>query len=1145
MIRKISTEIKSNKGDHLININKELLLLKTAIEQSPGSILITKQDGEIEYVNPAFSRITGYSSEEVIGKKPSILKSDYHPSTFYKVLWETISRGENWTGQFRNKKKNGTLYWEEATIAPILSDNKITHFICTKEDITERKDTYEALIASEKQFRTLAENAPVIILKVNSAGVISYINQKIDIPNFSQLKGSSIYMHIDAKYHAITKKNLELAFKKKRNTSFELSINTNQTDSHFSVVIAPIIENNNVITAIIILQNITEIIGSREAIIASEKKYRLLAENVADIIWLMDPCFNYTFFSPSVERLTGYTLEEIMAFPSSYFLPEIPQSFRSLLTAKKESHHFLTDTESKLETRLKTRDGKLIWLESKIQPVFSEDGNFEGYIGVSRDITIQKLSIIALQESEEKFRSFFENTNAMILLIDPMTGKIESANKSAQTYYGYNIDEIRNVSFYDINISPRNVIDENIENILSGKTKMVLLRNMLKNGRIRDVEVYPTPVIIGEKTLLFTIVQDITRRKKAISALKESESKKLALLKIIPDIIYVISRSLILLDIYVDKPSKLILPPEKLVGKKFLQILPKEMRKKFHNYIDLAFKTHQIQSFDYSFLKRDEQVFEEARLIVSGQDELLIIVRDITNLKRSESELKRAWEEAEKANHAKSAFLANMSHEIRTPINAIVGFTELLDNEINDNRLKNYLSSIKSSSKTLLSLIEDLLDLSKIEAGELTIKREPINIRVIIQEIQRMFWFKMEQKKLGFSVSVSSKLPDILFTDELRMRQILINLIGNALKFTDSGHVKVRISFKNKSADTDKKLIDLIIDVIDTGIGIPTEFQKQIFEAFKQQDDQDTRKYGGTGLGLAITRRLVEMMKGTINVISELGKGSTFTVKLFNIEIAESIMRSETEKIPVLKKIFFENATILIVDDVVTNRVLMKEIIKGKNLVFFEAINGIEAKDMVIAHKPDLVLLDLNLPLMSGFEVAAFIKNDLNYNKIPVIAMSATQLTEKEKNKEKYFDAFLSKPIKVNELLQLLRCFIPYHENTITQYKKVDRKKLTGIFNLPFSDKVILEAAMLRILESYRNIQETSSFDEIKVFASQIMHFASNYSIDILQQVAERIMDAAENFDIEEISNHLEEIPHIITTIKLEIKENEGYSGDQ
>ncbi|PID27170.1 MAG: hypothetical protein CR982_06875 [Candidatus Cloacimonadota bacterium] len=256
-----------------------------------------------------------------------------------------------------------------------------------------------------------------------------------------------------------------------------------------------------------------------------------------------------------------------------------------------------------------------------------------------------------------------------------------------------------------------------------------------------------------------------------------------------------------------------------------------------------------------------------------------------SQLEETNKNLILAKEEAEYATKVKSEFLANMSHEIRTPLNAVMGFTDLLNTMIEDDKQKSYLDLIKTNGSNLLTIINDILDLSKIEAGKMTLNYEPLNIRNLFESIKDIFCINIIDKNIEFNISIDDNIPTNLILDEIRLRQILFNLIGNAIKFTNSGSVDIKLKILSK--DEEKNLCDLQIDVNDTGIGIKRSSLEKIFDSFVQQDGHNTKKFGGTGLGLAITKRLVEIMGGEISVKSELNKGSSFTVKLFGIKTDE------------------------------------------------------------------------------------------------------------------------------------------------------------------------------------------------------------------------------------------------------------------
>jgi signal transduction histidine kinase len=258
----------------------------------------------------------------------------------------------------------------------------------------------------------------------------------------------------------------------------------------------------------------------------------------------------------------------------------------------------------------------------------------------------------------------------------------------------------------------------------------------------------------------------------------------------------------------------------------------------------------------------------------------------------AEQALLEAKEAADRANRAKSEFLANMSHEIRTPLNSVIGFSELLASQVRDPRQQNYLSAIQTGGRSLLTLINDILDLSKIEAGRLEINPEPVNLKLLIEEVRQIFAMKVNEKHLEFFVDIDPDIPDALFLDEARLRQVLLNLVGNAVKFTDTGHIAIKAQVvksetgystpetRNSSptSSVQPPVSSIRLQIEDTGIGIPEDQIDSVFESFKQQDGQSTRKYGGTGLGLTITKRLIELMNGQISLQSTVGNGSVFEI---------------------------------------------------------------------------------------------------------------------------------------------------------------------------------------------------------------------------------------------------------------------------
>jgi len=511
-------------------------------------------------------------------------------------------------------------------------------------------------------------------------------------------------------------------------------------------------------------------------------------------------------------------------------------------------------------------------------------------------------------------------------------------------------------------------------------------------------------------------------------------------------------------------------------------------------------------------LKRNNEQLEER------------VLERTAELQREVKERCKAEAAAQQASQAKSEFLANMSHEIRTPMNAILGFSEILNAKVQDPRLREYVHAVHSSGKSLLSLINDVLDLSKVEAGKLRLEPSAIDPRGVFSELETVFARKIEERGLSYSTEVSADFPQCVVLDEARLRQVLLNLIGNAIKFTEHGYVQVAARSEMKPGDAG---LTLIVEVRDSGVGIPADELETIFGAFEQKKGQSHAKYGGTGLGLAISRRLVELMGGSIAVESAAGKGTVFRITLRNVEEA-ALAGNRDAQSPVDETITFEPATILVAEDVSLNRELIRGFLEDCNLTIIEAVNGRQAVDMARNMRPAMILMDIKMPEMDGIQASRLLKDDPATRDIPIVAVTASTVKAEEDLIARICDGFLRKPITRADLLNALARRLKHSEGGPAQAAIREEATTRADSNAVYDPAELRRRMNAELKPMWDEVKDGMIVNQVIEFAEKAISVAAAHKDAPLAAWGDHLRNAAMLFDMSGIEQSLAQFPALL-----------------
>jgi len=893
-----------------------------------SGVLFTDPDGRITWANDGFSKLTGYSLEEIVGMTPiELCKGPLTDKDTINKILNAFFSGQPFNIEILFYRKDRSAFWGRTNTQPVENTSgKVTQFFGIIDDITEERESEDRFrLALEKIGDNVWEHnflTGETIFSDNESHLLGYT--KNDYNNNVDLWWQNVYD--DDK--SILEEN-DLKYKSGQQTHHTLEYRMIHKTGEIKWVLdkGVVIEKTGDDKPLKIIgthTDITSIKQTERALKENEEQFRSLADNIPGILYKYeydkDGGERFTYISPRPEEKIGITAEQLKDFYEILHPDDYEREKKTSRKAREKNmpYHF--------EGRFVVPGKPVIWLN--ISSSFSSmnaDGSIV-YTGIILNTTREKEAEVAVQLKEKKYRNIIANMNLGLLEVD--TNEIvQFANQSFSDMSGYPIDEL-----------------------------------------------------IGKKG------------------------------------------------------SKLFLRNEQ---SELMEIKNRKRKNRLSDAFEILVKNKKGE--DKWWLISNAPRYNDAGELVGS----IGIHLDITEQKKLEHELVEAREQAESSAKAKQIFLANMSHEIRTPMNAIIGMSNQLAKTALTKDQQFYLNIVHSAADSLLIIINDILDLSKLEAGKLIIEDIGFKPVALIDQAMQVMMHKAEEKGLALTNSFfDPKISAVLIGDPYRLNQILLNLFSNAIKFTDKGMVDITCKVSEENAKEQK----VEFTVKDTGIGMEESFLKNLFQKFRQEDESVTRRFGGTGLGMSICKELVEFMGGSIKVESQKGAGTTVTFTL-------SFKKGTLEHLPV-KQIDTVNTSILagkkilITDDNEMNRLVATTILKYYDAILDEAQNGIEAIEKIKNEHYDIVLMDVQMPMMDGIEATKIIRESISKT-LPVIALTALAL----KGDESRFRAagmndYLSKPFEENQLLHVISHWLGNEKSLLNKELVMEKKETAELYDL-------------------------------------------------------------------------------------------------